>query len=467
MIELTIPIELQSKVHIYEQIYRYIQKEIREGSLPKGERLPSTRALAAHLEVARSTVKLAYEQLLSEGYIESVPYKGYYVCQLEGMLQMTGQKAIPFEEKVKEPEAKYDFSPNAVDVTGFPMSTWKKINKDVLLDHQNEIFELGNPQGDLPLRQKICQYLHSFRGVNCSVEQIIVGAGNDYLLMLLGQILGRERVMAIENPTYLRAYRIFSAGGYQMKAIPLDENGMDVEALSKSGADTAYIMPSHQFPTGVVMPIGRRMELLKWAYDEEGRYLIEDDYDSEFRYKGKPIPSLQSSDHKGKVIYIGTFSKSIAPAIRVSYMVLPYPLLERYHKNCSFLSSTVSRVNQAVLTEFIGGGHYERYLNKMRKIYRGKHNQVLKLFDPFRTRFEIRGEGAGLHVLLVAKDMSVEEETLLAQAKEADCKVYGMSRYLIQPKDEKEAATLLIGYAGLTEKQIEEGIEALKNAWMK
>ena len=454
MNELTIPIDSNSKVHIYEQIYQYIKNEIREGSLSTGERLPSTRALAAHLEVSRSTVELSYDQLLSEGYIESVPYKGYFVCKLEGMLKIENAEHIEQNSHITKDSYLYDFSPNAIDISTFPMATWNKVNKNVMLDYQNELLALGEPKGDLILRQTICKYLHSFRGVNCSPEQIIVGAGNDYLLMLLEKILGRDRVMAIENPTYLRAYRIFSSGGYRMEAIPLDENGMQIKRLYESGADTAYIMPSHQFPTGVVMPIGRRMELLRWAYEKPERYVIEDDYDSEFRYKGKPIPSLQASDRQGKVIYIGTFSKSIAPAIRISYMVLPKSLLKSYEKNCFFLSSTVSRINQHILAEFIEAGHYERYLNKMRKIYRGKHNLLLRLLEPFEEKFEITGEGAGLHVILYSKDEKLTEDELLKKAKKEGCHVYGMSQYYVEQKQTIiTGASVLIGYASLTEKQ--------------
>lgn len=466
MIDLTIPIDLESSIHIYEQIYQYIKKEIREGSLSKGERLPSTRTLAQHLDVSRSTVCLAYEQLLSEGYIETVPYKGYFVGQIEGMLQIERQKKTDEAEEWVDEILKYDFSPNAVDITEFPMSTWRKVNKEVLMDHPVELFELGNPKGEPELRQTICEYLHSFRGVNCSPEQIIVGAGNDYLLMLLEMILGKDRIIAIENPTYPRAYHIFSAMGYEMNIIPLDENGMDVKKLYESEADIAYIMPSHQFPTGIVMPIGRRMELLKWACEKNGRYIIEDDYDSEFRYRGKPIPSLQSTDDQEKVIYIGTFSKSIAPAIRISYMVLPRPLLAQYQKKCFFLSSTVSRMNQAAIAQFIKKGYYERYLNKMRKKYREKHSLLLKELEPFKDKFEVSGEGAGLHVLLKCKNLKIKENELVDAAYEQGCKVYGMSQYLIEKIADNNRATILIGYASLSKNEIMEGIDALKKAWL-
>ena len=244
-----------------------------------------------------------------------------------------------------------------------------------------------------------------------------MGAGNDYLLLLLQYILGKNIRAAFENPSYRRAYRIFSSFAAETVTVPVDESGISVKELARSGADVAYVMPSHQYPTGVVMPIGRRMELLKWAAEEKDRYLIEDDYDSEFRYRGKPVPSLQASDTAGKVIYIGTFSKSIAPAIRVSYMVLPPALLKRYEKECAFFSSTVSRIDQTILNEFIRSGAFERHLNKMRKVYKEKHDILLEELRPFLKKYRLSGEYAGLHVLLSSKG-AADEEALIRKAEE-------------------------------------------------
>ncbi|MCH5280020.1 MAG: PLP-dependent aminotransferase family protein [Lachnospiraceae bacterium] len=471
MNELTIPLKENGGEHLYQQIYNHIKNEIRKGNLPAGWQLPSTRALAAHLSVSRSTVDLAYEQLLSEGYIESVPHKGHFVCEITGLyLDLEGKE----EKKAESPERlhkpAFDFSPNSVDMSGFPFATWKKISKAVFLDEEREVFELGDPKGDLRLREVICRYLHNSRGVICRPEQIIVGAGNDYLLSLLQKLLGEGKKVAVENPAYMRAARIFASEGCQVVPISLDDNGMRIDLLQESGAQIAYITPSRQFPTGIVMPIGRRMELLSWAKEEKERYIIEDDYDSEFRYKGKPIPSLQASDRMERVVYLGTFSKAIAPAIRISYMVLPGPLLKIYEEKLWFLSSTVSRIDQAILYRFMENGHFERYLNKMRKVYKGKHDLLLACLKPFHKAFRIEGEHAGLHVLLVDKRGFLEEE-LLSLAKAADCRVYGMSGYRLDDlQDVKETeiktpATLVIGYGGLTEKQIKDGIERLKKAW--
>ena len=198
------------------------------------------------------------------------------------------------------------------------------------------LFAAGDPQGERALRTAIGDYLHSARGVDCRPEQILIGAGSEYLLMLLSQILGNGRKIAMENPTYKQAYRVLKGEGYPVIPVDMDRYGMDVQRLSRSSADVAYVMPSHQYPTGIVMPVKRRQELLAWAYSGADRYLIEDDYDSEFRYKGKPIPALQGMDRGGRVIYMGTFSKSIAPAIRVGFMVLPEHLLEAYRERAGF-----------------------------------------------------------------------------------------------------------------------------------
>ena len=348
-------------------------------------------------------------------------------------------------------------------MTHFPFGVWKKITKNILTDGNSELFSQGEPQGDYDLRLTISRYLHSSRGVNCTPEQIIVGAGNDYLLMLLEKILGRRIKIAMENPTYKRACQIFESFAYEIVTVDMDENGMKVSMLTEADVNAAYVMPSHQFPTGTVMPIGRRRELLKWADKGESRFLIEDDYDSEFRYKGKPIPSLQSSDEHGKVIYLGTFSKAIAPAIRVSYMVLPKKLLKKYKEQCYFYSCTVSRIDQRILNEFIRDGYFERHLNKMRKHYRSKHDVLLECLKPFEEEFEISGEHAGLHILLTTKKNAPEEYYIQSAAKRR-VKVYGLSDSLVAKANSK--ATILLGFGGLKEDEIVQGVNLLKEAWI-
>ena len=468
MYDMTIRLRTDSDKCLYQQIYEHIRQEIREGKLLAGERLPSTRSLAEYLQVARSTVDYAYDQLLSEGYIEAKPYKGYFVCRLEGIFtmeqrEMTEPEVVRPDSQEDGTQVQIDFSPYGIDMTGFPFGVWKRITKNILNDSNSELFAQGEPQGDYDLRMTISRYLHSSRGVNCRPEQIIVGAGNDYLLLLLEKILGRHVGIAMENPTYKRAYRIFQSFAYRIYTVDMDDKGMRADKLLELPVRAAYVMPSHQYPTGAVMTIGRRAELLRWAEKEPDRYLIEDDYDSEFRYRGKPIPSLQSSDKRGKVIYIGTFSKAIAPAIRVSYMVLPESLLEVYRRDCSFYSCTVSRIDQRILNEFIRDGYFERHLNKMRMHYRAKHDLLLAELEPFKKAFTISGENAGLHLLLTAKG-AVTEAQLLSAATEAGVKVYGMSENMVETDAPK--ATILLGFGSVSEPEMKEGLHRLQKAWL-
>nr|WP_294468529.1 PLP-dependent aminotransferase family protein [uncultured Sellimonas sp.] len=461
---LTINLEPHSAVPLYEQIYQYIKRDIQKGRISPGEKLPSTRSLAEYLEVSRSTVELAYEQLASEGYIESVPYKGTFVLDVRELYRLKPKQAVRREPKEEKKDILYDFSPNGVDLKRFPYQVWRKLSKDVLSEDKSELFRMGDPKGEYGLRRAVASYLHQARGVNCTPEQIIIGAGNDYMLLLLHTILGHSHKIAFENPTYRQAYRMFERLGYPVCTVDMDKYGMEADILRKTEADIAYVMPSHQFPLGIVMPIKRRMELLEWADEQAGRYLIEDDYDSEFRYKGKPIPALKGYDVSEKVIYLGTFSKSIAPAIRMSYMVLPETLLQVYEENCRFISPTVSRVDQMILERFIEDGYFERHLNRMRAVYKSRHDTFLNCLKPFAGTCRISGENAGVHLLLTFEDGRSEEE-LIRLAREAKVAVYGLSSYDTQGS-RKHQASVLLGYANMEEEKIKEAAAVLKKVWL-
>ena len=327
------------------------------------------------------------------------------------------------------------------------------------------MFLKGSPQGDLLLREAIRDYLHAARGVNCTADQIIIGAGNEYLLILLSQLLGRETGIAMEDPTYKQAYRVLGGMGHPVFPVGMDDSGFRVQELERVPASAAYVMPSHQFPMGIVMPVKRRQELLAWAMKAPDRYLIEDDYDSEFRYRGKPIPALQGMDDSGRVIYMGTFSKAIAPAIRVGYLVLPPSLLERYEERGRFYSSTVSRVDQRILAMFIGGGYFERHLNRMRAQYKGKHDLLIRLLKEFGREYTVSGENAGVHVL-VHLPRGLSEAEAVQRAKEDGVRVYGLERYCIgAAADPAQGGTVLLGYAGLSEEEIAEAAAILKKCW--
>ncbi len=459
MQELTIPFNETDP--LYEQIYRYIREQVKTEQIPAGTKLPSTRRLAEHLGVSRSTTQLAYDQLVAEGYLEAEPCRGYFAARLEPLFYPERRpENRESEERVEAPSYLVDFSLRGIDLEHFPYALWRRLSRESLSAENRELFSAGESKGDAVLRQAVCGYLYGARGVRCRPKQLIVGAGNEYLLMLLHQLLGTQ-VVAMETPTYRQAFLTFERLGHQVIPVGMDGNGMRTEALAASGAKIAYVMPSHQFPTGIVMPIRRRMELLSWASEEDGRYLIEDDYDSEFRYWGKPVPSLQSADAKGRVIYLGSFSRAVAPAIRVSYLMLPEPLLDLYEKTCFFYASTVSRIDQRILARFIGEGHYERHLNRMRGIYRAKHDVLLSALSPLREDFAVSGEHAGIHILLHSKKGRTEQE-LVQAAKQAGVRIYGLSEFDIgKPEREVEGGTVLLGYASLSAEKIEQGARLL------
>lgn len=465
MNDLTINLDVHSSVPLYEQIYKYIKKEIQSRGLPFGERLPSTRKLAKYLQVSRTTVDMAYEQLVSEGYIEARPYKGYFVCELEGLYHLkTGHVPASAPGADASETYRYDFSPNGVDLNSFPQNAWRKLSKSILLEENKILFQLGDPRGEHELRQTIAQYLHQARGVEASPEQIIVGAGNDFLLLLLCSMFGTGQRIAMESPTYKKAYDLFCNLSNEVRIVEMDESGMRIDGLAETDAQIAYVMPSHQYPLGTVMPVKRRMQLLEWANASPGRYIIEDDYDSEFRYKGKPIPALQGYDRNDTVIYIGTFSKSIAPAIRVSYMVLPNRLMELYQKRGKTISCTVSRVDQMLIASFLNEGYYERHLNKMRAIYKSRHDVLLEELRPFRQFCRISGENAGVHILLTFKNGMKEDEAVQRAAKYG-VKVYGLSRYYVGEAKLPEEETVILGYANLQEEEIRDAVRLLAQAW--
>lgn len=464
MKELLISLQQDSGRTLYEQIYQTIRNEIEEGRIPCGERLPSTRLLAKNLSVSRSTVDLAYDQLACEGYIEAKAGSGFFVCDLSNLYRMKQHHLGELSED--EPSAErepvkyaYDFSPYEIDAERFPFQIWKKIYKDVMMDET--LVSTGESMGDLQLRREICAYLYHARNVHCTPRQILVGAGNEYLLLILMQLFQNQGIVAMERPTYRKAYQVLQQTGVQLLTVEMDEDGLRVDRLKETPANLVYVMPSHQFPLGTVMPLRRRQELLIWANESDDRYIIEDDHDSEFRYLGKPIPALQSQDIGGRVIYLGTFSKSIAPTLRMSYMVLPLELVDRYHELLGFYSSTVALTQQRMVCEFMRGGHFERHLNRMRTIYRGKRDFFMQQLKGKPWIHKIHGDNAGLH-LLVELNTSLTEEEVISKAGAAGIRLYGTREYFLDGESSFSHAAILLGYGGLTEQKLREGIRILE-----
>ncbi len=465
---ITVDLDNQSTTPLYEQIYLHIKQEILIGRLKKGEKLPSTRSLSSHLQVSRNTIDMAYGQLLSEGYVDSLPQKGHYVSDINHMYLSPMASLVPDKHRtLNKPDTSkavlpilYDFSPNAIDSSHFPINIWQKLMKHAF-DQDTSSFLLGDNQGDYAFRLAIKHYLEQSRGVNCDICQIIVGAGADYLIQLLSQLLTPTDIIAMEDPSYTQANHIFKSMHLSTVAIPVDAQGMKVEQLQKTSANIAYVTPSHQFPLGSVMSIKRRLSLLQWAKEADNRYIIEDDHDSEFRYIGRPIPALQSLDTNQKVIYIGTFSRSIAPAIRVGYMVLPLPLNTLYQEKLSHYSSTVSRLDQTILTDFLRQGHFERHLNRMKKLYKVKHDTMLECLNGFGNLITVIGENAGLH-LVVQVNLPVSEQTLLEKARKQGIRLYPLSPYFMNDTPTRRPA-FLMGFANLEEDEIQKGLQTFLN----
>ncbi len=316
------------------------------------------------------------------------------------------------------------------------------------------------------LQNAIADYLYEFRGMAVSPEQILIGAGTEYLYGIIIQLLGREKIYAVEDPGYQKISRIYKANQVDCVHIPLDENGVDVNELENSDADILHISPSHHFPTGIVTPVSRRYELLSWASKSGGRYIIEDDYDSEFRLLGKPIPTLQSIDVADKVIYINTFSKSLSSTIRISYMVLPKSLIAACREKLGFYSCTVSNFEQYTLYKFISEGYYEKHINRMRNYYRMQRDAVLSCIRKQKNfhKTTIKEENSGLHFLLQV-DTDLSDEELIASAKQNGIIISCLSQYSYFAKNAAEH-TIVINYSGVNHKDIPEALDRLfRSLW--
>ncbi|MCX7614455.1 MAG: PLP-dependent aminotransferase family protein [Clostridiales bacterium] len=452
------------KTPLYEQLYEFIKSEIRNGTYVYNTKLPSKRQLASHLQCSQNTVQTAYQQLIAEGYIIAKPKSGFYVCRLDGLFLIDNQQIHPDKAGGKTAAYRYDFSHHGVDADSFPYAFWRRITKEVINEYDRDLLKLGNAQGDYALRQKIANYLHQSRSVQCTPEQIIISSGTEFLIQILIQLLPGNNIYALEDPGYERLSLIFKSNRVRYRYVTLDENGMTLEGLNNSQSDVICITPSHQFPTGNIMPVTRRIQLLNWANENEGRYIIEDDYDSEFKYSGRPIPSLQGLDAGEKVIYIGAFSKSLAPSIRISYAVLPDKLLESYRKRLSFYICPVPAIEQQVLCRFMDDGHFERHLNKMRNIYKKKREILVSAIRQHLPKVSIIGANAGLHLLIEVQN-GMSEAELIVSAREASVKVYGLSQYCSSGQYINHKPTILLGYATMTQIEIAEAAKLLQKAW--
>ena len=459
---LTYSFENRGSDSLYEYLYKQIRNDILTYRLSPDEKLPSKRALAKNLNVSTITVENAYQQLMAEGYIYSKPKSGFYVSHLSTS-KTNHAKAPVWEPASLANTDKYyaDFVNNSTSTTSFPFSTWTKLMRETMSDDADSLMVRSPSIGVLKLRQAIAAYLFQFRGMSVEPDQIVVGAGTEYLYGLIIQLLGREHIYAVEDPGYQKISKIYQSNDVECITVPLDEQGIDVKYLNSTKADILHISPSHHFPTGIVTPVSRRYELLSWASKAPGRYIIEDDYDSEFRLLGKPIPSLQSIDVLEKVIYINTFSKSLTSTIRISYMVLPKSLMERYKRELNFYSCTVSNFEQYTLARFIEQGHFEKHINRMRNYYRAQRDTIISCIrqHPYYQYVTIKEENAGLHFLLTV-DTRLSDHELIHRASEKGIHISCLSEYYYN-QQKAVPHTLIINYSGIEKERIGQAIELL------
>lgn len=410
-----------TKGPLYKTLYEFILKDIQNGKLKANEKMPSKRTLAKNLGISTISIENAYDQLICEGYLYTLPKRGYFVSEIENITEFKNkrsfssvqlqklQRQIPLAPTSTETNLSdstksncFDFSSNRVENTNFPFSIWAKLLRETISTKEKELLEISPCSGIRDLQVAISNHLESFRGMYVNPDQIIVGAGTEYLYGLLIKLLGNDKIYCIENPGYKKLKKIYESNLAPCIAIDMDKNGISIEKLKESNGRIAHISPTHHFPTGICMPANRRYEMLAWANENPDNYIIEDDYDSEFRLKGKPIPPLYSLDMFDKVIYMNTFSKSLTSTIRISYMILPQQLASRFYKNLSFYSCTVSTFEQYTLAAFISQGYFEKHINRMRLFYGRKRTRVIEIirsvFD--ENQCKIIENDSGLHFIL-------------------------------------------------------------------
>ena len=459
---LTYTLSADASEPLYEQLVSFLRADIRSGRLSAGARLPSKRSFAENLGVSTITVESAYNRLIDEGFVWSEPKRGYFVTELAGHdFDAAAMPATDIDLPPQYVNVPLDLSGNHTPAERFPFSVWTHLLRDTV-NEKGEALLIPSPCGGIrPLREAIAQHLSSFRGMQVNPDQIVVGAGTEYLYGLLIQLLGQERVFCLEDPGYRKIAQIYTSHGVRCTWAPMDGEGITVTGLEAADADIVHISPTHHFPTGITMPVSRRYELLAWASAKAGRYIIEDDYDSEFRLTGRPIPSLQSIDESGRVIYMNTFSKSLTPTIRISYMVLPAALANEYYRRLSFYACTVSSFEQYTLARFISEGYFEKHLNRTRLYYARLRKQLLREIAaaPISSRLLVLERDSGLHFLLRV-DTGLPDTQLHKELLEHGVNLLPLSVYYRNP-DAAPEHTFILNYSSLTVERLAQALEIL------
>ena len=484
--DIAITLDNQAALPLHRQLYEELRRSILSGRLAPGQRVPSTRVLASSLGISRATVTQSYEQLLSEGYFQAITGSGTFVGRHlpDDLLRTTPVKAAtqmqrsarrsvrlssygasvadtePFEPPGHEAQINFRHGRPAFDA--FPLRQWRRLllrhcraGERAMLDYTLD--SLGHE----PLREAIAQHLARSRAVACKADQVIIVSGSQQALDLITRVLvERGETIALEDPGYLGARRTFLAQGAKLLPVPVDNSGMIVERLISRSATQPkliHITPSHQFPTGAVLSLQRRLELLAWAA-KSSAMIVEDDYDSEYRYGSRPIPALQGLDQSGSVIYVGTFSKVLFPALRVGYLVVPRTLTHVFARAKWLTDRQSPLLEQYALADFINEGHFERHLRRMRTLYDLRRRAVIRaLAHHFGERATVIGESAGMH-LMARLQTQFSGEEVMQRAEEVGVGLASARPYFLKARWRNE---FVFGYASLSERKIQEGIRRL------
>lgn len=472
---LTYNFEKKGKQSLYEYLYHCIKEDILSGKIKSGEKLPSKREMAKNHNISVITVENAYAQLIVEGYIYTQEKKGYFASEISEQYINTNlhNKGKEYQHEDKKDNIKnkiniekkdwlVDFSSNHIMYDSFPFATWSRIMRQTLLDKENAFLVSPAPSGVGELREAIATHLSHSRGMDIDANNIIVGAGTEYLYSIIVQLLGKDSVIAVEDPGYQKISKVYESNGVKCIHLPIDQSGIPAKELAGKKIDAVHISPSHHFPTGRVMPVSRRQHLLNWARENHG-FIIEDDYDSEFRFSGRPIPAMAGMD-SNHVIYMNTFSKTLAPSIRIAYMILPDKLMEKYNNELNFYSSTVSSFEQYTLANFIAGGYYERHINRMRNYYRDYRNTILSAIkqSPIYSKVTIEEENAGLHFILgIRKKINDNEFKEILRKNKIN--ISSVSDYCYNDLEEFRHK-FIINYSAVSKDKLTKALEIMNNA---
>ena len=444
-----IQLEKENDQPLYLQLYEQLRAAAQSGSLRPGQKLPSIRRLSEDLGLSRTTIESAYQQLCVEGYIEARPQRGYFV--LTGGGKRGAQPAAVKQGPPMLP--RYNFGTDAVDSSVADLKIWRRHIRDIL-NRPEALVRYGEHQGELLLREALRDYSYGARGVVCSSEQVVIGAGTQPLLYILcGLLQGQIGAVAIEEPGFPQAEQVFADCGIEVLHLPGDKSGMQPEALRRSGAKVAYVTPSSRRGSGSPIPLLRRQELLEWAA-QTGGLLIEDDYNGELRYRARPIPSMQGMAADGRVVYLGSFSKLLLPSVRVGYMVLPMRLLPLYLARAPRYNQTASKVEQLALADYVKSGQLERQLRRLRKVYAQKSSLLMHLLQ------EAFGNCAQLNLQETPLCITLRFQNAPSPARLAE--IAAANNVRVRPGPENQVT---LGFAGIPLEDIAPGVSALQKAW--